>query len=181
MFSFFETIWAKIIGAAVVLAGLLWAWHAFTGYVSAERVQEALVKERAVTTPKIDKLTTDLATANAAIAAKDAAATAELAKQTAEATQKQKLYDNLVKQNANLSAKLKSSFIATDTLAGQLRDITARSGAACAGQSDYPRRLGDALAQCETDLNRQLRATEEAGAIAADALAAARALRLSSP
>lgn len=176
-FNLLTKLWEQLLALAVVAALCWYAVHSYNSYVSQKAVDKALVEERAVTKPKIEKLTAALATSKAEVKARDEASAAERARQVAEAALKTKLYNEVVKQNANLSAKLKSSFIAADTLAGQLRDITARSRTACASGSDYPRRLGEALAQCETDLGRLIGETEATAAIAADALAAARALK----
>lgn len=159
--------------AGVVAFGV----HKYNDGIREEAVAAALKDERAETQPVIDELKQRVADRDATISAKDAAFKTEHDRQTAEAAGKQKLYNEVVKQNANLSKQIQNNIVAADALAGQLRDITTRSRSACTGDGDYQRRLGDALASCETDLNRQLRAAEEAASIAAGALAAARALR----
>lgn len=166
-----------VLPALVLASAASFGVHKYNDGIREEAVAAALEDERAKTEPYIKELTADIAERDAIIEAKDIAFKLEQTRQTEMAAAKQKLYNEVVKQNANLSKQIQNSIVAADDLASQLRDITARSRTACTGDGDYQRRLGDALASCETDLNRQLRAAEEAASIAASALAAARALK----
>lgn len=164
--------------AALVIAGVLWgAWVGFEHWVSKPAVEAALKDERAKTDSVIKALTDTVAARDKTIAEKDAAAASELKRQTDAANTKQKLYDNLKAQNAKLSKQIIAAIPSPEFVADGVRNLTAGGDSTCAADSDYRRRLGAAIVECEADLNTSLRATETAVDIATKAVAAARALR----
>lgn len=177
---FDPTSWAfRIVGALGVVA-LLWfgVINPYNNWVTDKAVESALAEERAEKQPVIDELAKRVADRDATIEAKDKAFKTEHDRQKEEAKGKQKLYAKVLEQNAKLSKLQNAAIPSPEFVANGVRELTAASGdSTCAADSDDRRRLGAAIAQCETDLNRQLRATETATDIATKALAAARALR----
>lgn len=169
--------WA--LGVGVVLAGLWFGVISpYNNWVTDKAVESALADERAEKQPVIDKLAKWVADRDKIIEAKDKAFKTEHDRQKEEAKGKQKLYAKVLEQNAKLSKLQNAAIASPEFVADGVRELTAASGdSTCAADSDDRRRLGAAIAQCETDLNRQLRATETATDIATKALAAARALR----
>lgn len=167
----------KGIAALIVAGALWWAWTGFKHWVSAPAVTQAMATERAKTEPIIKDLAQRVADRDKTIADKNVAAASELKRQTDAATVKQKLYDNLKAQNAKLSKQITAAIPSPEFVADGVRNLTAGGDSTCAADSDYRRRLGAAIAQCEADLNTSLRATETATDIATKAVAAARALR----
>ena len=172
-------LFLRYVLPALVLAGTVsFGVHKYNDGIRDKAVTAALVKERATTKPVITELAKRVADRDATIEAKDDAYKFEHARQTAEAAHKNKLYNEVVKQNAKLSKQVNTAIPSPEFVADGVRNLTTASGdSACPGDSDDRRRLGAAIAQCETDLNRQLRATETATDIAIKALAAARALK----
>jgi hypothetical protein len=170
--------WAQIAILAAFVGASWWAWDSFKDRITAPAVAAALADERAVQQPIIDELAQRVADRDATIADKVAAFKRESDRQTEEADAKQKLYKKVLAQNAKLSKLQNNAIPSPEFVADGVRNLTAASGdSTCASDSDDRRRLGAAIAQCETDLNQQLRATETATDIATKALAAARALR----
>lgn len=167
-----------VLPALVLTGAVSFGVHKYNDGIRAEAVAAALKDERAKTEPIIKELAKRVADRDATIEAKDATYKMEHDRQTAAATAKQKLYNNLIAQNAKLSKLQNTAIPSPEFVVDGVRNLTAASGdTTCAADSDDRRRMGAAIAQCEADLNRQLRATETATDIATKALAAARALK----
>lgn len=167
-----------VLPALVLTGAVSFGVHKYNDGIRVKAVDAALVKEHAITAPVIKRLGEWVADRDATIAAKDAAFKKEHDRQIEVAKGKQKLYNNLVIQNAKLSKQINTTIPSPQFVADGVRNLIAAGGdSACAADSDDRRRLGAAIAQCEADLNQQHRATEIATDIAVKALAAARALR----
>ena len=167
-----------ILPALVLAGGTSWMVHKYNDGIRVEAVDKALKDERAIKQPVIDELAKRVADRDATIEAKDKAFKREQTRQTEAAAAKQKLYNNLIVQNAKLSKLQNAAIPSPEFVADGVRNLTATSGDfTCPSDSDDRRRLGAAIAQCETDLNEQFRATATAVDIATKAVAAARALR----
>lgn len=178
MFGLPLWLFSRVLPALALVGLLAFGVQTYNAKVSAAHVEAALKDERAKTEPIIKTLTDTVAARDKTIADKDAAAATELKRQTDAAASKQKLYDNLKAQNAKLSKQVIAAIPSPEFVADGVRNLTAGGDSTCAADSDYRRRLGAAIAQCETDLNTSLRATETAVDIATKAVAAARALKI---
>lgn len=167
-----------VLPALVFTGAVSFGVHKYNDGIREKAVAVALKDERAITKPVIDELAKRVAARDATIEAKDKAFKLEETRQIEVAAAKQKLYNNLIAQNAKLSKLQNSAIPSPEFVADGVRSLTAAGGdSTCPADSDDRRRLGAAIAQCEADLNRQLRATETATDIATKAVAAARALR----
>jgi hypothetical protein len=99
----------KLVAAAAVVAAVWFAWHEFKVWVSTPMVAAAVQAEQARTAPVIKRLEDE-------VAAQNAAATAEKAKQTKVANEKTIQYNNVVKQNKELFAKFNAAMLSKSEL-----------------------------------------------------------------
>jgi hypothetical protein len=163
--------WVFKIVAAALVAGALWfAWHEFKVWVSAPMVAAAVQAEQAKTAPVIKQL-------EEALAAQKAAAIEEKTKQTKAANEKTVQYNAVVKQNKELFAKFNAAMLSKSELADRLRNITEQSSAASTSDSGFAKRLGEAYAQCESDVSGLLTTASEQNERAAKAEAGLTALK----
>jgi hypothetical protein len=166
-----------LLPALVFVGAVSFGIHKHNEGIRAVAVEDALKKERAQTQPVIALLADWVVDRDKKIKARDDAYNHEFSRQKEEAKGKQKIYDKVMAQNEALKKQAKTAIPSAAAMADGVRVVDSVVNTACTGDSDAPRRLGIALKQCESDLNRQLEATAEAAGIAAEAIAAARALK----
>ena len=168
------------IGSVVLVAGVWFGIISpYNNFVSTKKVNAALKVERAKTEPVIKRLAEWVVARDATIDGMNKAAEREKSKQLKAANEKTIQYNAVVKQNKELFAKFNAAMLSKSDLTDRLRNITEQSssGATNTSNSGFVKRLGEAYAQCESDVSLLLETASRTNERAAKAEAGLRALK----
>lgn len=180
--------WAAIAAVVVVLGGLTYAVHAYNTKITAQAVDTALLKERAVEAPKLKTAQTELANLKTQVITDRLAATAavelERAKWKEAVNVKNTQYQSTLVLYKKAVADRDAARLAPADSERLLNNIAtptfaAGNGAGQQGISIGPTagRFRELYQQCERDLDRAIATASEAVDRAAKSEAGVRALK----